>query len=64
MYCLHYAEGPQPDNLLSFMLHELVFLGYHSSFALYKYICTILQAKVAATVRMHADAVFTSVGAS
>ena len=33
MYCLDYDERPHPDDLLSFMLHELVFLGY-LSFAL------------------------------
>ena len=27
MYCFDYAERPQPDNILSFMLHELLFLG-------------------------------------
>ena len=27
------AEMPQPCNQLSFMLHELVFLGCHSQFA-------------------------------
>ena len=31
MYNLGYAERPQPDNHLSFMLHDLVFLGYHRS---------------------------------
>ena len=30
MYCLDYAERPQPDNQPSVMLHELVFFGYHS----------------------------------
>ena len=28
MYCLDYAEGPQPDNLLSFIMHGPVFLGF------------------------------------
>ena len=56
MYCLDYAERPHHCNLLSFILHELVFFGYHSWFASYLY--------VAATVRMHADQVFSSVDAS
>ena len=29
MYCLDYAERPHSGNQLSFMMHELVFLGYH-----------------------------------
>ena len=37
MHCLDYAERPHPGNQLSFMLHELVFLGYHSQFASYTY---------------------------
>ena len=51
------------------MLHVLVFLGYYSqfasypySFASYSYSCKILQLYVAATVRMHSDAVFSSIG--
>ena len=35
MYCLDYAKRSQSGNLLSFMLHKPVFLGYHSQFALY-----------------------------
>ena len=56
MYCLEDAERRQPDNLLYFMLNELVLLGYHSqivpcpySFASYSYISKILQPYVAAT---------------
>ena len=71
MYGLDYTERPQPDNLLSFMLHELVFFGYHSqitsypySFALYSYSCKILQPYVVATVQMHSNAVFSFIGAS
>ena len=52
------------------MLHELVFLGYHSHFASYPYFfgsysysCTILQPYVAAMVRMNSDAVLFSNGA-
>ena len=52
------------------MLHELVFLGYHSLFASYRYSfgsylhsCKIVQPYVAATVRMHSDAVLSSAGA-
>ena len=33
MHCLDYVERPQPYNLLSFMLHEVVFFRYHSKFA-------------------------------
>ena len=71
MYCLGYAERPQPDNQLSFMLHGLVFLAYHLqfasylySFASYSYSCKILQPYVVARVRMHSDAVFASICAS
>ena len=63
------TERPQPDNLLSFMLHELVYLGYHSqmalypySFASYSYSCKILQPYVAATVEIHSDELFSSIG--
>ena len=69
MYCLDYAE--RPGNQLSFMLHELVFLGCHSQFTSYPYTfasylhsCKILQPYVAATVRMHSHAIFSSIGAS
>ena len=48
---------PQPDKQLSFMLHELVFLGCHLQFASYPYMsasysysCEILQPYVGATV--------------
>ena len=54
-----------------FMLHDLVFLGYHSYFASYlysiasySYSCELLQPYVAATVQMHSDAVFSSMCAS
>ena len=43
-------------NLLSFILHEVAFFGYHSWFASYLY--------VAATVWIHSDEVFSSVNAS
>ena len=49
------------------MLHELVFLECHSQFASYPYTfasysygCKILRPFVAATVRMHSDAVLSS----
>ena len=52
------------------MLHELVFLGCHSQFALYPYTfasysysCKILQPYVAVTVRMHSNAVLCFTGA-
>ena len=52
------------------MLRELLFLGCHSqltsypyTFASYSYGCKILQPYVAATVRMHSDAVLSSTGA-
>ena len=71
MYYLGYVQRPQPDNLLSFMLHELIFLENHLQFASYPYTfpsysysCRILQTYVAATVRTHSDAVFSSIGAS
>ena len=71
MYYLDYAEKPHSGNQLSFMLHELVFLGCHSQFASYPYtfashshICNILQQYVVVTVRMHSDAIFSSIGAS
>ena len=58
---------PQPGNQLSFMLHELVFLGCHSqfasypyTFASYSYSCKSLQPYVAATVRIHSDEVLSS----
>ena len=64
MYCLDYDQ-------LSFMLHELVFLGYHlqfasypCSFTLYPYSCKISQPYAAATVGIHSDSVFSSIGAS
>ena len=52
MYCSHDTERFQLDNLLSFMSHELVFLGYHLHLGSYSYSCKILQPNVAATVRM------------
>ena len=61
---------PHLGNQLSFMLHELVFLGCHSQFAsypytlaLYSYSCKILQPYVTATVWTHSDAVLSSTGA-
>ena len=52
------------------MLHELVFLGCHTQiasypymFALYLYVCKILQPYFATTVRMRSDAVLSSTGA-
>ena len=59
----------QPDNQLSFMLHELVFLGAIRSshhilqLASHLYSCKILQPYVASTIRMHSDAVLSSTGA-
>ena len=68
---LKHAQRPQPYNLLSFMLHELVFFEYHSrfasylhSFAWYSYSGKILQPHVAVTVRMHSDAVFSCIRTS
>ena len=56
MYCSDNAERLRLDDLLSFMLHALVFLGYHSQFASYpypfpsySYSCKILQPYVATT---------------
>ena len=53
------------------LLHELVFLGYHSqftsypySFTSYSYSCKILQPYVGATVRVHSGTVIPSIGAS
>ena len=46
------------------MLHELVFLGCHLQFATYPYSCKILQPYVVATVRIHSDAIFSSISAS
>ena len=37
MDCQDHAERPQPDILMSFILHGLVLLGCHSQFALYHY---------------------------
>ena len=52
------------------MLHELVFLGFHSQlvsypymFVSYSYSWKILQSYVAATIRMHSDAVLSSTDA-
>ena len=65
LYCLNYAERLQPDNQLSFMLHELVFLEYHSQVRLVSVLILSTFAQVLsftailwATVRMHSDAVF------
>ena len=61
MYCSDNAERRRLNNLL---LRELIFLEYHLhfapypySFASYSYSCKILQPYVAATVRIHSDAV-------
>ena len=62
MYCSHNTGRFQLDNLLSFMSHELIFLGYHSHFASYSYSYKILQPNVAATVLMHSDAALSSTG--
>ena len=71
MCCLDYAERSHPGNQLSFMLHELVFLGCHLQFASYLYMFALywhsyklLQPYVAATVWMHSDVTFSSIGAS
>ena len=71
MSYLDYAERPQPDNQQSFMPHELVFLGYRLHFTSYpllirfvfadSYSSKILQPFIAATVRIHSDAVFFSI---
>ena len=70
MCCSDNAERPLLNNLLSFMLHELALLGYHShlasylySFASYSYSCKILQPYVEAMVRIHSGAVLSSTGA-
>ena len=59
------AERFSLDDLVSFMLYELAFLGCHSqflwnlhTFASYSYNCKILQPYLSATVRMSSDAVF------
>ena len=69
MYCLHYAERPQPDNQLSFMLDELVFSRVSSTIRFVSVIIHFVQFKIlqpyaACTVQMHSDAVFSSIGAS
>ena len=51
------------DNLLYFMLHQLVFLGYHSHFASYWYSRKLLRPYVAASVWIHSDKVLSSTGA-
>ena len=61
MYCLGYAERPHPGTQLSFMLHELVFWDViRSSHRILTRLhrCEILQPYVAATMRMHSDAIF------
>ena len=70
MYWPDSADKRGLDNLLSFILHELVFLEYHSqfvshlySFALYLYSSKILQQYVLDTVWMHSDTVLSSTGA-
>ena len=34
-WSMYFAERPQHDDQLPFLLHELVFFGYHSQFASY-----------------------------
>ena len=70
MYCPDNEEKIHIDNLLSFMLHELVFSRYIShlasyqySFASYSYSCKILQQYIAATVWMHSDTLVSSTSA-
>ena len=70
MYCLDNAERLRLDNLMSFVLHTLVLLGYQSyfasypySFASYSYSCKSLQPYVAARVGMQSDAVLSSTDA-
>ena len=74
--CYYFKTCPistiQSCNQLSYMLYELVFLGYHSQFASYPcsfasyswYSCKILQPYFATTLTMHSDAVVSSIGAS
>ena len=69
MYCSDNAERFQLSNLLSVMLHELLFLGYHLhlishpySFASYSYSCKILQLYATATARMYSYAILSSTG--
>ena len=69
MYCLDYAERPQPFIQLSSMLHQMVRVSLAARFVSvlsvpYSYSCKILPPYIAATVRMHSDAVFSSIGAS
>ena len=59
------AERLRLDNLLLFMLHELVFMvchlqfvSYPHMFTSYSYSCKILQPYLEAKVRMSSDAVF------
>ena len=60
------VEISQPNNQVPFMLHELVchskVASYPYTFASYSYSCKILQPYVAASVRMHSDAVLSSTG--
>ena len=66
MYCSDNAGRLQVDNLLSFMLHEVLFLRSHSQFPSYPYSFTsysyslqpILQPYVVATLRMDSNKVF------
>ena len=75
MHYLDYAERPHPGNQLSFMMYELVchsqfasypytFASYPYTFASYLHSCKILEPCVVATVRMHSNAIFSSIGAS
>ena len=69
-YCYLFKFGTCTDNL-SFMLHKLVFLGYHSHFALYPYSFALYNSyscKILRTIRcglgtelMHSNTVLKSV---
>ena len=71
MYFLDYAERHHPSNQLSFMLHELIFLGFILNSHLIRtrshrirIVVTLSQPYIQATVRMHSDAIFFAIGAS
>ena len=69
MYCLDYAERPHPGNQLflccmNWYSWGVIRSSHTYSFASYSHSCKILQPCVVATVRMHSNAIFSSISVS
>ena len=72
MYCLDYAKYLRSRNQVSFLLHELYSWGIirgslrirTDSLRIFLYSCKILRPYGVVTIRMHSDAVLSSMSCS